>query len=227
MIQSGAGNNFVQSAQLARASRASRAGTRAARIIRIIRLLRLVRIFKLYKIARSKIKNKEAVLLRSEVTCRDGIEIEPINLLRERPENIEVIEDSISQEFDSFGDNFEYNLDLNNGLGYDRRFSSMKRTITLGESKPDLPEESKVGKKLSELTTVRVITLILIMIIVLPFFNLYMYTQIDAYTLGLELINNFIEEPTKAEFYFEAYYTKYMNGTSPLIYLVVANTNYT
>ncbi len=71
-----------------------------------------------------------------------------------------------------------------------------------------LPEESKVGKKLSDLTTRRVIILVLIMMFSVPLFTLSTYTNVDSNTgfqFGLEMIalyeNNLVEEQTARDTY--------------------------
>ena len=220
----------MQSTQLARASRASRAGTRAARIIRIIRVIRLIRIVKLYKLAQSRLTKKDAVLLRSAVSCRGGPEIQPMNLSKKQPESNEYQENSISQNFDSFGDFSENGPDFG-GNGdvstINKRMTTLHRSITVGEAKVDLPQESKVGKKLSELTTMRVIVLVLIMIIILPFFDLSMYTDIDGTQIGLQIIDRYINSTSESTYFFDEYVKYYGNGTTPLVYLAVNATNLT
>jgi class 3 adenylate cyclase len=225
LIYQDSGSSFVQSAQLARTARASRAGTRAARIIRIIRVIRLIRIFKLYKIAQAKLIKKEGILLRGSISCRDNPEIGPLKLLSKPPEHVEVIEDSISQNFDSYRD-YEPNKDEEEILSVNRKLTTMKRSITLGETKPELPEESKVGKKLSELTTMRTVTVVLIMIIALPFFDLNFYNNIDEYQLGLEMIDYFRTNEYDFNYTFYEYISKYSGSDTPIIYLSILNTDY-
>lgn len=226
LIQSKSSGSFVQSTQLARASRASRAGTRAARIIRVIRVIRLIRIVKLYKLAQSKLKKKDAVLFRGAVSCRGGEEVFPMNLSKIQPENIEYEENSISQNFDSFGD-----LEPGEISGVpvastvQKRMTTMKRSITVGDAKAEIAQESKVGKKLSELTTMRVIVLVLVMIIILPFFNLSYYVAIDQNQFGLGLIDNYINSTADSTFFFNEYIDQYSSGSTPLIYLEVASTD--
>ena len=218
LIQGKTSSSFVQSTQLARASRASRAGTRAARIIRIIRVIRLIRIVKLYKLAQSRLVKKEALLLRSSVSCRGGLEVKPMEISKKQPENCEFQEDSVSQNFDSFGEMDEHGQELGGNLEIStiRKRTTMHRSITVGEAKIDIPEESKVGKKLSELTTMRVIVLVLIMIIILPFFDLSMYTGIDESQIGLQIIDRYIDSPSESFYFFYEYVNYYANGTTPL-----------
>lgn len=55
-----------------------------------------------------------------------------------------------------------------------------------------LPPESKVGKKLSDLTTRRVIVLVLAMLISVPLFDSSTYVDDDtSYDTGLKLMSNF------------------------------------
>jgi hypothetical protein len=63
------------------------------------------------------------------------------------------------------------------------------------EEKDDfkVPEESKVGKKLSELTTKRVIILVLGMMFGLPLFTVNLYEDENtSFEFGLELMNKFV-----------------------------------
>ena len=110
---------------------------------------------------------------------------------------------SISQNFDSFSD-FRANDDLGSSReegSIHRKLISIKRSITLSE-KTEIPKESRVGKKLSELTTERVIILVLIMIIVLPFLDIQMYIEIDCYEYGLQLIDRYITTDNTGFFFY-------------------------
>lgn len=56
-----------------------------------------------------------------------------------------------------------------------------------------MPEESKVGKKLSEMTTRRVIMLVLGMMFGLPLFTTELYHETNtSYQFGMEVINIFL-----------------------------------
>lgn len=58
------------------------------------------------------------------------------------------------------------------------------------EAEPVLPQESKVGKKLSDLTTRRVIILVLAMLFSVPLFSVESYITIpDSYSFGLTLLS--------------------------------------
>jgi len=73
-----------------------------------------------------------------------------------------------------------------------------------GKEKSDelkVPEESKVGKKLSDLTTRRVIILVLAMMFSVPFFTLTTYVEEPtSYEFGLELIRAFSDDTTTEVF---------------------------
>lgn len=57
------------------------------------------------------------------------------------------------------------------------------------EEEYKIPQESKVGKKLSDLTTWRVIILVLAMMFSVPLFDLQTYIDnISSYEFGLSLI---------------------------------------
>lgn len=61
----------------------------------------------------------------------------------------------------------------------------------------EVPEESKVGKKLSDLTTRRVIMLVLAMMFSVPIFTVSTYIDDnDSYTFGLQIIQSFEYDTT-------------------------------
>ncbi|OMJ86357.1 hypothetical protein SteCoe_12145 [Stentor coeruleus] len=229
-IQGKVSSNLVQSTQIARASRASRAGTRAARIIRVIRVIRLIRIVKLYKLAQSKVSNKETTLIRSSISCRGFQNDEQVVILEKTIKAPEIQENSESQNFDSFGNkdpavSYESYQEESLKLSLSEK-PPLKQNLIVGDEKQEIPQESKVGKKLSELTTMRVIIVVLVMILILPFFNINMYREIDSYQMGLQIIDNYISDSKKASFLFNEYVDKHKNQTPPLIYLEVTNTDY-
>ena len=78
-----------------------------------------------------------------------------------------------------------------------------KRSILFGRKKKKatskLPEESKVGKRLSDLTTRRVIILVLAMMFSQPFFTLNQYlTEPKSFKFGLETIRHFSDDTSSA-----------------------------
>lgn len=124
-------------------SRAGRAGARASRTVRIIRLMRLVKLYKAYWVAMEKRKEEEARKQR---------------LLELKPG--ETIPDPATSKSSS-----EFNV----------RQEGEEEDDFQDESKPNDQEEPKqetrVGKKLSDMTTRRVIILVLVMLLFLPQFD--------------------------------------------------------
>lgn len=64
-----------------------------------------------------------------------------------------------------------------------------------------IPEESKVGRRLSELTTRRVIILVLGMMFGLPLFSTALWMEENtSYQFGLEVLDDFIYDPIEFDF---------------------------
>lgn len=212
----------TQATKIARAGRASRAGTRAARVIRVIRVIRLIRIAKLYKIAKSQaLQNttSEVKLKRAQVTYRGGEEpiINSIEVSSGRiinSDNSNMTPSSRSQSFGSMSEEINTKTLENNNL-------SKIHDSDEEEADINIPEESKVGKKLSELTTKRVIILVLGMMIMLPFFVSTFYQENNtSYEYGLEVIDKLVAKDGFDDA-FDLYVSKHRDIYTPLIYLEV------
>eukprot|EP00930_Biecheleria_cincta_P044930 TRINITY_DN30959_c0_g1_i1.p1 TRINITY_DN30959_c0_g1~~TRINITY_DN30959_c0_g1_i1.p1 ORF type:complete len:1024 (-),score=190.02 TRINITY_DN30959_c0_g1_i1:220-3291(-) len=124
-------------------SRAGRAGARASRTVRIIRLLRLVKLYKAYRAAMEKRREEEAKTQQLIQQLQPG---EEIIEAQEGKSEFEVDEDG-AEEDGIIGRNEE------------------------GKEDDGPKAEMRVGKKLSDMTTRRVIILVLIMLFCLPQFN--------------------------------------------------------
>eukprot|EP00747_Dinoflagellata_sp_TGD_P125096 gnl/TRDRNA2_/TRDRNA2_174104_c0_seq1.p1 gnl/TRDRNA2_/TRDRNA2_174104_c0~~gnl/TRDRNA2_/TRDRNA2_174104_c0_seq1.p1 ORF type:complete len:1005 (-),score=197.57 gnl/TRDRNA2_/TRDRNA2_174104_c0_seq1:247-3198(-) len=132
----------------AKTGRAGRAGARAGRAVRIIRLMRLVKLYKAYKQA---VEEKER-------TRRESVHMADPNT-SEKLEPGEELEDEVISEADP--------MDNVNSEGVDMGEENKEENA---EDK-DGASETRVGKKLSEMTTRRVIVLVLVMILCLPLFQ--------------------------------------------------------
>lgn len=211
------GKSAAQATQIARAGRASRAGTRAGRIIRIIRVIRLIRIVKLYKISqigkKTGKKNGEFDLVRGSQNFR-GEEVGPFvadynNFLAE-----ENIEEDVSQSFLSVRSEIPIEAEADGKNDENRVENNNVKDFSV-------PEESKIGKNFSNLTTKRVIILVLIILFFLPLFypSLYLNSSI-TYDYGLELI-----KALKNTSDYNKAWTRYINEhkslSTPLIYLEI------
>lgn len=222
-------DSATKATQVARAGRASRAGTRAARIIRIIRVIRLIRIVRLYKVAReARLKVNNGKLVRGVVNFRSGpVKRAPVQVV---PERQFVSEDSANGSISmSFS---EVHFDEYAGPG-ESKFSGVNASSSLdvgeNELNDDEPEEkvhdeSKVGKELSELTTRRVIMLVLGILFGVPFFMNSLYTDDNtSYQYGLEVMDTLVGNNTNFRRSWDSYINQQKDLSTPLIYLEVLN----
>ena len=194
----GYGNTNSGSKTAQSAGNASRAGTRAGRVIRIIRVIRLIRIVKLYKMAKVVSKKKEdGKLVRGVVNFR-GSQIKKIPT-QITPEGVfNLSEESVAASMSmSFGSNIEefsaQNDSKLDNLLADSSFENPAANDSVAENR----EESKVGKELSELTTRRVIILVLATILgVQMFYNSLYVDDNNSYTYGLDVMNTLVSNNT-------------------------------
>lgn len=123
-------------------SRNSRAGRESARASRTVRIIRLIRLVKLYKTYRAAMEQKEKKK-RKDQTERDSV-VSPGN---GTDDGKDVHDDSRDEEEED-----------------DEEEDDAEQTV-----KPD--SETRVGKKLSDMTTRRVIVLVLVMLFCMPYFS--------------------------------------------------------
>jgi hypothetical protein len=96
------------------------------------------------------------------------------------------------------------------------------------EEEVKVPEESKVGKKLSDLTTRRVILLVLAMMFSVPLFTISTYQEENnSFTFGLELIAAFNKagQYAGAKTAYESYISEHLDIRTPLILVTVPWTD--
>lgn len=231
--QTSAGDNAAKASQLARAGRASRAGTRAGRVIRIIRVIRLIRIVKLYKIAQEAQESKKTEdifkpLLRSKVVYRgsdfpvDDFIIMASKVRTNFNEENDIV-DEFSDDFDFFKHFSSYaNSQRDTGLLITQTNANSANHTVEEEEEAQVPEQSKVGKKLSEMTTKRVISLVLVMMFLLPLFSTNLWLADNtSYQFGLEVIDAFVGQPEDFLRAWEFYIEEHKDLDLPLIYLEV------
>lgn len=107
---------------------------------------------------------------------------------------------------------------------------NLKRVESTNQLDEDLniPEESKVGQKLSDLTTRRVIILVLAMMFSVPIFTLNTYQDDNnSFTFGLELIREFTDKVNGAGWNatIDSYITQHEDLRTPLVYLACLNVS--
>ena len=240
----------TQLARAARASRAGTRAGRIIRMVRIVRLIRLVKIYKITQEANAENQHGSSKLLyRSYVTYRGAADA--ITIPREEKMSVLPVssneELSMSQSMD-LDPLVEHPLDLDPHpsailIGSTRtstmfdfgRFSVPKQIaipeeITENveskaseEGNSNLPplEESNVGHRLSELTTKRVILLVLGMMFVLPLFSNSMYVdENSSYVYGLKLLDR-VSETDSLDIVWENFLQQHENLFTPVIFIEV------
>ncbi len=91
-----------------------------------------------------------------------------------------------------------------------------------------VPEESKVGKKLSDLTTRRVIILVLSMMIGIILFNSsFYYEMLNSMDFGIKIFEEFdtVNDPN-FNLTFNIYVNEHMDISTPIIYAQISNITY-
>ena len=196
----GVKTNVKSISTLAKAGRGAKVGSRAIRILRILRIIRLVRISKLYKASEKLIEDK----LNREM-----------NKYR-----IKNATDAANKAADKTKNNDSDKNINNNGASFNDQPHQQQENV---------PQESKVGKKLSDLTTRRVIILVLSMMIGIILFNSNFYlAPLTSMDFGIKVFSNFddVFDPN-FNLTFDIYVKEHMNISSPIIYSKVGNLTYT
>lgn len=165
-------SNAQQATQLAKAGRGARVGTKAGRITRVVRLVRLIRIVKLYKNTKQALDRHD----QDEITNLEAqqMEQENINKYGAEGQNEEEQEKSESDEEEE-----------------EQALEDVTKSVQ-DDEQIDIPEESMVGKKLSDLTTRRVIIVVLTMLISTSVINVSTWLEIpDSLQFGLDLLQQY------------------------------------
>lgn len=178
--------------------------------MRIIRLIRLIRIVKLYKHAQGALEKKDE---NKDDKAKDG------------PKSNEVAPaEKDSKEASNNNESNDGGLKLN----LQKANSNVSASAVEEEEEPEMeiPEESKVGKKLSDLTTKRVIILVLAMMFSVVLFSTSTYiTENTSYQFGLEFIMAYGPNINSTGFVtaFESYKNDHKDLRTPLILLNANN----
>jgi hypothetical protein len=193
-----------------------------------------VKLYKLAQEAREDYTKEDTAgaLQRSTIIFRGG-EIPMVPISSAAHSEPPVFDDHSPSASMSFDRNFDDNRGgLNNDAGTPSNEHGNKIhplpvvKVEEEEKKEDdafkVPEESKVGKKLSELTTKRVIILVLGMMFGLPLFTVDLYEDENtSYQFGLELMVSFVGQPEEFKKAWDIYLDEHEDIDTPLVYLEV------
>ena len=94
---------------------------------------------------------------------------------------------------------------------------------------PILPEESKIGKSLSDITTKTVIVMVLCVMLSVPLFTYSTYCDDSlSYQVGIDYITLFDSNPTGSGFNtaYKSYLNRHLSIETPIIYVVAGPYSY-
>ena len=231
------GTKSENSGDIARAGRASRAGTRAGRLVRVVRLIRVVKLYSSLQQKKNAKEQKErrASIARSSMISSSSSISSSIHNQDIREEMLQVRKSSV-QSLESVnssstgvsakgsGGDFETPLVKKNSLTQAEEFDDM--------SDDDL-EQSRVGERLSELSTRRVIIGVLLMLFMMPIFAADFFDAGETNTLidgGLKIVHDsarFDPNDDQARLGFFQALNRYYEDTGEKMYrLVINGTSY-
>ncbi len=102
-----------------------------------------------------------------------------------------------------------------------------KEAVEEEDEEMQIPEESKVGKKLSDLTTRRVILLVLAMLFSVPVFTVSTYvSDYNGYKVGLQLMSEYVPHSPGFNDAFESFIVEGAALDNPLILVSAANISW-
>jgi hypothetical protein len=103
-----------------------------------------------------------------------------------------------------------------------------KKKYNLVEETKDRPEESKIGRKLSDLTTRRVIILVLSMMAGIILFNSsFYYNVMSSMDFGIKIFEKFrSSDDPNFIFSFDVFVKEHVNASTPLVWAQAGNLSY-
>lgn len=164
--------NNIDGGSALKSGRAGRAGARAGRTVRIIRLIRLVKVYKMYVSALEHREKEKEVQADARYAPGD---------MPPSPCGMD----------GSFGDAGTQSQWTWAGDDPEQSVAVDSAPVTASSVKQKAPKETRVGKKLSEMTTRRVIVLVLVMLFGLPQFlpGSHGYDELKASpSYGMEVV---------------------------------------
>ena len=190
--------NIKSIAAIAKAGRGAKIGSRAVRILRILRIIRLVRISKIYKASEKYLE--ASMKKKKKEEQKKNAKYNKVNP----------------------GDG-KNNIEMAN-MNQDENERNEENTKP-GQA---VPEESKVGKKLSDLTTRRVIILVLSMMIgIILFKSSFYYEMMNSMDFGMKIFEEFdtVNDPN-FNLTYNIYINEHLNISTPIIFFQISNKVY-
>ncbi|EGR34816.1 hypothetical protein IMG5_001570 [Ichthyophthirius multifiliis] len=223
---SSSGQGSRNPSQIAQAGKTSRVGTKASRIVRIVRLIRLV---KLYKHAQTALKQQENHLKQLE----EEQKLEEQNQQSKMKETQQAFQQNHKnsgeeQQLNSNNDrkikkneNTEKNIKSNQEIQNRKILKKISKISQ--QQKAETPQivvnETKLGKQLSNLTTQRVIILVLSIMISVPVFTLETYREpTTSYNNTMPNIYTQVKDSLILE-NFNKYINFHKDTRTPILYL--------
>jgi hypothetical protein len=121
-------------------------------------------------------------------------------------------------------------LRLNKLYKSSEKFIERKKKNSLknpNENELEKPIESNVGKQLSELTTRKVIILVLSMMIGISLFNSSFYVEIKtSMDIGIKIFKSFELNDPNLNLTFDIYVKEHINISTPILYAQIGNLTY-
>lgn len=216
------GSKHVSS--IAKAGKGAKIGSRAIKILRILRIIRLVRISKLYKASENFLEQSLLKLKKNQDKSNNSSN--SFSISRNKRTERDVIQGSSYQPRVQLPADQANNDNNAQDDGKHVRSSASKREDPNPKKKSSsVPVESRLGKKLSDLTTRRVIVLVLSMMLGIMLFNSsFYYDQLNSMDFGIRMFNDFgsADDPN-FNLTFDIYVNEHMTTSSPIMFAQVLN----
>jgi len=233
------GTKSENSGDIARAGRASRAGTRAGRLVRVVRLIRVVKLYSSLQQKKNAKEQKErrASIARSSMISSSSSISSSIHNQDSREQMLKVRKSSV-QSLESVNSSSTGNSAKGSGEGDFETPLMKKNSLTnqaeeFDDMSDDDLEQSRVGERLSELSTRRVIIGVLLMLFMMPIFAADFFTAGETNTLidgGLKIVHDsarFDPNDEQARLGFFQALNRYYEDTDETMYrLVINGTSY-
>jgi hypothetical protein len=113
---------------------------------------------------------------------------------------------------------------------YEDMMRRRREEIDKEDSHEPLPEESKLGKVLSDVTTKRVIVMVLVVMLSVPLFSYYTYVnEAKSFLIGLDFITNYDSNTSGVAFQqaYKSYLERHRDIRTPIILLKARNMSFT